>query len=147
MKFTGQCLCGEVQFEAGGPTLFCVHCHCRFCRQAHGAAFVTWLGVSEEKFVLLKGENQVSWYQSSRQSRRGFCPTCGTTMFYASKLSPGEMHIASACIEGPVDREPQAHVFFDQHVPWIHINDGLPELDSESRQLEKYRQIDPRRDR
>ena len=138
----GQCLCSDIRFEAEGPTLFSAHCHCRFCRKAHGAAFVTWVGVAEEGFLFSHGEDRLSWFQSSQQSRRGFCSNCGTTLFYASTLSPGEVHIALACIEGPVDREPQVHVFYDQHVPWIHIGDGLPRLDTQSQQLEKYKEID-----
>ena len=39
--------------------------------------------------------------QSSQQSRRGFCPTCGTTLFFASTLCPGEMHIARHGDSGP----------------------------------------------
>jgi hypothetical protein len=29
-------------------------------------------------------------------------------------------------MDGPIDREPAAHVFFDSCVPWIVLGDGLP---------------------
>ena len=138
----GRCLCGEVRFSAQGPTLFCAHCHCRFCRQAHGAAFVTWVGVKEEGFEITGGDESLEWFQSSKQSRRGFCSTCGSTMFFASTVAPGEMHIAMPVIADPIDRQPQAHVFFDQRVPWIHLGDELPRLDGRSEQLSKYSRID-----
>lgn len=141
MNFTGGCLCGAVRFRAEGPSLFCCHCHCKYCRLAHGAAFVTWLGVRDEAFTLTDGEDSLRWYASSRQSRRGFCRECGTTLFYASELCPGEMHIARALIEGDVDRRPSQHIFADHAVDWITLED-LPHVTSEHAGLTKFSQVD-----
>ena len=140
-RFEGQCLCGAVRFAITPPSLFCVHCHCRFCRAAHGAGFVTWVGAHEDRFAYLAGKDLVHWYQSSPQSRRGFCSVCGTTMFYVSTLSPGEVHVARALISGDIDRAPQAHVFFDHRPPWIECADDLPKIDSSSPRLEKYKAV------
>jgi hypothetical protein len=49
---TGGCLCGGVRFVATGDWRFCAHCHCAWCRRAHGAAFVTWFGVPSDRFAL-----------------------------------------------------------------------------------------------
>ncbi|MBW2254126.1 MAG: GFA family protein [Deltaproteobacteria bacterium] len=135
----GGCLCGAVSYEAEPPTLFCAHCHCRWCRRAHGAAFVTWFGVPEERFRLVEGVEDLRWYQSSKRSRRGFCGTCGTTLFFASTSSPGEMHIALATVDTPIDREPALHCFVDQKAPWWHIDDDLPTLPTDSPALAHYR--------
>lgn len=139
----GSCLCGAVQYETDPPTLFCVHCHCRFCRRAHGAAFVTWLGVREDAFRLRCGEETLRWYRSSPQSRRAFCTQCGTTMLYASSVAPGEVHIALATVDTPIDRAPRAHVFADQAVAWVEIGDSLRRLDTGSEQLAAFREIVP----
>jgi len=141
--FAGHCLCRAIRFEVSPPSLFCAHCHCRYCRQAHGAAFVTWVGVLEHQLHMLQGEELITWYASSRQSRRGFCSSCGTTLFYRSTLSPDEVHIARACIDGAIDRAPQVHAFVDHQVDWITIADDLPRFDSDSDALAKYRQIEP----
>ncbi len=141
MSLTGSCLCEAVKFTIEPPTLFCAHCHCRFCRAAHGAAVVTWVGAADDRFSITGGEESVRWYQSSPQSRRGFCSACGTTLFYASTLAPGEIHIARACIEGEIDRDPQAHVFFDQRVHWLTSGDDLPKIDGDNPMLEKYKSV------
>lgn len=140
-RYEGQCLCGAVRFAVTPPTLFCVHCHCRFCRTAHGAPLVTWAGVREDRFVYTAGEDLIHWYQSSPQSRRGFCSICGATLFYASSLSPGEIHVARALIEGEIDRAPQAHVFYDHRLLWFECTDELPKIDSSSKVLEKYQVV------
>ena len=140
-RFEGHCLCGAVRFAITPPSLFCVHCHCRFCRAAHGAPLVTWVGARDDRFAFVDGSDRVQWYQSSPQSRRGFCPICGTTLLYVSTLSPGEIHVARALIPGDIDRLPQAHVFFDHHQPWLECADELPKIDSDSQVLEKYRSV------
>jgi hypothetical protein len=46
-------------------------------------------------------------------------------MFFEGDRWPGEMHIALAAMDGPIDRSPAAHVFFDRHVEWIMLGDDL----------------------
>ena len=31
-------------------------------------------------------------------------------------------------MEGPIDREPQMHVYFSDRAPWIETSDDLPKL-------------------
>ena len=45
---SGSCFCGAVQYTFALPSLFAGHCHCSMCRRIHGAAYVTWVGVSKE---------------------------------------------------------------------------------------------------
>ena len=141
-EFIGECQCGEVRFTANPPTLFCAHCHCDFCRRAHGAAFVTWFGVPEAQFRFLRGEDRVTWYASSKQGRRGFCARCGSTLFFTSSLAPGEIHIALANMNGEIDRRPELHVFFDARVDWFECSDGLPRIDSDSELLAPFKQVE-----
>ena len=86
------------------------------CQRAHGAAYVTWLGCAEDSVVV--DSRQLVWYRSSDSAERGFCRQCGSTLFFRSGKWPGELHIARACIEGPVDREPEVNAFHDTHVSW-----------------------------
>jgi hypothetical protein len=46
-------------------------------------------------------------------------------MLFESERWPGETHIALAHMDGPIDRAPQAHVFYDDHVDWITLGDDL----------------------
>lgn len=129
---TGSCLCGAVRFEVTLPTKWCAHCHCSLCRRAHGAAFVTWFGVERENFSFLEGESTLEWHRSTEEARRGFCSKCGSTMFFESERWPGEVHIALVHMDEPIDREPRAHVFFDDHVSWFEFGDQLPRMGGSS---------------
>ena len=123
--FAGGCLCGAVRFKVTPPTKWCAHCHCSLCRRAHGAAFVTWFGVDKALFELVSGADVIGWYQSTSEARRGFCSRCGSTMLFESERWADETHIVLACMDGPIDRMPQGHVFYDSHVDWITLGDDL----------------------
>jgi Uncharacterized conserved protein len=125
---SGTCLCGAVRFGARLPSKWVAHCHCSSCRRAHGAPLVTWVGFAAEQFALEPDSAQPRWYESSPGARRASCPTCGTPMFFESTRWPGEMHVARALVDGPLDREPSVHVFHAEHVPWLQVDDGLPKI-------------------
>ena len=122
----GACLCGAVRFTLRMPTRWIAHCHCTLCQRSHGAAFVTWVSVDAARFALDVRDEALAWYASSAQAERGFCRQCGASLLFRSARWPGEVHIARASIEGPLDRQPQMHGFYDTHVDWFAVNDDLP---------------------
>ena len=122
---SGSCLCGAVKFRLDLPSKWCAHCHCTMCRKMHGAGYVTWVGMEENRFHLEAGEDALAWYQSSEQARRGFCRQCGSSMLFQSARWAGEMHVALGCVDGTIDRKPQAHAFHDTHVDWVPLDDAL----------------------
>ena len=122
----GSCLCGAVSFRASLPPKWVAHCHCSYCRRAHGAPFVTWAGFGTKQFNVDAEAVQPAWYESSPGARRGFCPRCGSPMLFESTRWPGETHVARALFHDPLNREPSAHVFYESHVSWLNVNDDLP---------------------
>jgi hypothetical protein len=95
------------------------------CRKAHGAGYVTWVGFEQQQVSFTHGEKDLRWYISSPGAERGFCQQCGSSMFFRSRQWPGELHIALGCVTDEIDRQPQANVFFDQHVNWMPIDESL----------------------
>jgi hypothetical protein len=124
--FSGGCLCGQVRFTVQSPTLWCAHCHCSLCRKAHGAAWVTWVGAADSRAVIDAAAGALSWYASTPEAERGFCRHCGSTIFFRSSRWPGELHITHASFDAAIDRDPSAHVWWDQHVDWAEPGDSLP---------------------
>ena len=128
----GTCLCGAVRFRATLPSKWIAHCHCTYCRRAHGAPFVTWAGFPTEQFSFEPDSHSPSWYESSPGAKRAFCTQCGSPLFFQSTRWPGEMHIARSLFVDPLDKNPSAHVFYETHVPWLEIGDSLPKKVSQS---------------
>lgn len=124
-SFDGACLCGELTFRIVGPTKWCAHCHCSLCQRAHGAAFVTWIGVEAGQLELTRSDS-LQWFASSEEAERGFCSRCGSSVLFRSSRWPGEVHIARANVAGEIDREPSMHAFTATAVDWVHLSDELP---------------------
>jgi hypothetical protein len=124
---SGSCFCGAVRYRVALPPLWVAHCHCSMCRRAQGAAFVTWVGANESKFALERGADVLVKHQSSPPAVRSFCGRCGTPLFFQSTRWPGEVHVTMATLDSTDGIEPQAHVHWDNRVPWVHLgDDGLP---------------------
>jgi len=122
----GSCLCGAVRFAARLPSKWLAHCHCTRCQRAHGAPFVTWAGFEQSQVEVMDAGALLRWYDAPEGGSRGFCSCCGSPMLFRSERWAGELHIARALFTEAVDREPQAHVFYDSHVPWVNVADNLP---------------------
>ena len=124
---SGRCLCGAISFRAKLPSKWVAHCHCTLCQRSSGAGFVTWVGLESEHAEVVDPQFRLVWFRSSERGERGFCSHCGSTIFFRSPRWPGELHVTLANFDEPIDRSPQAHVFWDSHVEWLACaDDGLP---------------------
>jgi len=80
----------------------------------------------DSQVTIVDRDSLLNWHSSSEKAERGFCSRCGSSLFFRSAKWPGELHIARANFTGPIDREPQAHAYFDTHASWFAVSDGLP---------------------
>lgn len=76
----GSCLCGAVAFEAEEPLRPVIACHCTQCRKTSGH-FWAATSVPEDRLHLTRAEG-LRWYRSSHQAQRGFCASCGASLFW-----------------------------------------------------------------
>jgi hypothetical protein len=127
-RVSGSCFCGAIRFHVVLPSLFCAHCHCSMCRRSHGAGFVTWFAVPRERLALDGGGDRLVRFRSSDHGTRSFCGRCGSSLFCESSRHPDRVDIVLANMDGPIDRSPQVHVYFDDRVAWIPSEDDLPRL-------------------
>ncbi|MEM9006059.1 MAG: GFA family protein [Cyanobacteria bacterium P01_F01_bin.86] len=77
----GYCLCKAIAFSIPTPSRFDV-CHCVDCRRWHGAPAI---GIDSTEVTLLNDAPTLTWFNSSTMAERGFCSTCGTSLFYRLK--------------------------------------------------------------
>jgi hypothetical protein len=129
----GSCLCGAVKFTITLPTKWCAHCHCSMCRRAHGAAFVTFVGVPVDQFRIDQGAEAIKRHASSTHATRSFCRHCGSPFLFQGDKWPGEVHVTRASLQGQIDRKPQAHVYWDHRADWLDIKDDLPHVGTTSK--------------
>ena len=121
----GRCMCGRVTFECRGPVNWCGHCHCESCRRNTSSPFTTWFGVPKSSCRFTGADPSV--YRSSPGVRRLFCSNCGTPIAFESERWRDETHFYAASLENPGDVIPQFHVHVAEELPWIKLDDGLPQ--------------------
>ena len=122
--FEGGCLCGALRYRAVGHPRSVNHCHCRMCRKAGGAPFVTWATFARAAVSITAGEP--TFYRSSAIAERGFCAQCGSAMIWRSTRGSDEIDITAGTLDDPNMLNPRDHIWTENAPPWLHLADGLP---------------------
>jgi hypothetical protein len=123
LPISGHCFCGNVRIELSAWPSFACHCHCESCRRTSGAPFVTWATFPLSSFTVTQGA--LNEHLSSPGVTRGHCADCGTSMTYAHKGRADEIDVTAACFNNPSVVVPQAHIWLEDKLPWVEVNDEL----------------------
>lgn len=121
----GSCLCGAVRYRAEGPLRPVIACHCRQCRKTSGH-FVAATSALRKDVVI---EGALRWYSSSAEARRGFCPICGSSLFWDGAGDRLSIHAGS--IDGPSGLATAAHIFCADRGDYYEIDGDLPQVPGE----------------
>jgi hypothetical protein len=123
----GSCLCGGVKYEAKGPLMAMVRCHCDQCRKASGAEFTTNGTVFKDGFKVLTGQELLARFESSAGNFRVFCSGCGSPLFKEVKSHPDQIRLRLGCLDSELEQKPLCHVFVSEKPAWSEITDELPQ--------------------
>jgi len=122
---TGGCLCGAVRYRVRGTLRPVVMCHCTQCRRMTGHVMAA-TAARRADFELVAAE-QLAWYTSSEEARRGFCARCGSTLFWDGR---GREYLSIAA--GTLDDSTGLHVACHIHVAdkgaYYDIEPGAPQI-------------------
>lgn len=134
----GRCLCGEVRFEVRGPLRAVLVCHCRECRRWAGHA---WAATAALRDDLVVEGTSLAWIESPDSdsgARRGFCRSCGSSLFWEAAGSRS-VSIAAGALDEPTGLRIAGHVYTshvgdyyelpDDDVPRFPTLSGSPATD------------------
>ncbi len=120
----GSCLCGAVRYEVRGPLRPVIYCHCQQCRKSTGHYMAATAAARED--LVLTEDRGLKWYRSSDVARRGFCGTCGSTLFWEAD-NRGHIAIAAGTLDGATGIKGEAHIYCDFAGDYYNpAKDGLP---------------------
>ena len=107
-EICGQCLCGAVTLRAEVEKPNLRACHCDMCRRHTSGMFIS--------VATVPGSVQVSGpaksYRSSEWAERGFCETCGSTLWYGT-VADGVRHPAAGLFGDAAGGEMKIEFFAD----------------------------------
>ncbi|MHA6324751.1 GFA family protein [Roseivivax sp. CAU 1753] len=119
---TGSCCCGDVTFTVSGTPEGASVCHCTQCRKMSGHL---WSSAQvPEGDISVTGD--LTWFAASDTARRGFCPRCGSFLFWQA-LDEAMLSFALGAIDGPTGMTLTRHIFTDSKGDYYQIADGLPQ--------------------
>ncbi|WLQ16577.1 GFA family protein [Hahella aquimaris] len=121
---SGSCLCGKVKYDITGKVGDIIHCHCRTCRKAHGAAFSSVARVDDNDFNL-QGAEHLNSFESSPGKSRFFCSCCGTQVYAKRENTPFIILRLGSLDDDPQSQE-RSHIWVSDKASWYDINKELP---------------------
>ena len=118
---TGGCMCGACRYEAVGEPIDVRVCHCHKCQKATGAPLYARVRMPGAAVTIF---GPVGWYPSSDVILRGFCPTCGTSLF--SKRADGNtVSLLMGSLDEPDRFAPTGQIWMSSKQAWVDLA-GLP---------------------
>ena len=121
---TGSCLCGAVKFQVEGELRPPDGCHCIQCRKTSGHY---WASTDvPRKALKVEGEFNVAWYRSSENVQRGFCSTCGASLFW-DPIHKDFIGVAMGAFDAPTNTKLAIHIYVADKGDYYDIKDGLPQ--------------------
>ena len=120
----GSCLCGAVTFDVAGDLPPPDACHCSQCRK-HSGHFLASTDVPRAA-LRVQGSDKVTWFRSSEKVRRGFCSTCGSSLFW-DPLHKDWIGIAMGAFDVPTNTKLRIHIHVADKGDYYEIADGLPQ--------------------
>ena len=120
---TGGCLCGAVRYEVRGRLRHVINCHCGQCRRTHGA-YGPYSNVAKSHLTLVE-EKGLAWYPSSHRAKRGFCNTCGSSLFWSAG-DTDTISISAGTLDQPTGLRTIGNIFVDGKGDFYDLHDDLP---------------------
>ena len=118
----GSCLCKDVRFAVEGRLGRATACHCGQCRKQSGHHWAS--SSAAEHDVTITGP--VKWYAASQAAKRGFCPKCGSFLFWKAH-DEDTISFALGALDEPTGIRLESHIFVADKGDYYEIADGLPQ--------------------
>ena len=118
--YKGGCLCGSIRYSISGSPTFPHYCTCRMCQKWSGAPVVAWADFPLAALVWDGPGGPPATYRSSPEVQRGFCSTCGGTIFALDDGS-STICITLSTLDDPDSVVPASQSFPESAPRWLRL--------------------------
>lgn len=113
------CSCGALRLRCAGPPLRISVCHCLECQKRTGSVFATNARFPRTSVTITGAV--AHWSRTGDEggrSRFGFCPACGSTVFWESEGLPDQILVAVGAFADPEFPSPRISIYEERAHPW-----------------------------
>jgi hypothetical protein len=125
--YRGGCLCGAIRYEIAAKPMFGGQCQCLDCQRESGGGHTSFIAFPADA-VKLTGTPR--FYEltadSGNRMRRGFCPTCGSSVVGATTGLPGMRTISVGSLDDPSGFKPQFVCYTSRGHAWDFVDPAVP---------------------
>jgi hypothetical protein len=101
---SGGCLCGKIRFTVAGAPDDPHICLCEHCQKRAGAPLQWWVGFRMTGLEWTGEGGEPTWFDTyPGQTRRGFCPGCGSHIAALDYGNEGIIGILVTALDDPDD--------------------------------------------
>lgn len=126
LKITGECFCGEINYEINGALRDARSCHCSRCRKAFSSQASAYALVAPNALEWLSGEGLLTSFVGSHGFGLQFCSKCGSTL---CGIYNGAIHgVTLGCLNGDPGIELGRHIYVGSKASWEVIPEGVPQF-------------------
>jgi hypothetical protein len=127
MIITGECFCGEVQYQIAGMLRDARSCHCSRCRKAFSAQASAYALIDPRDFRWLSGESSLTNYSTGNGFGLRFCNKCGSTL---CGIYNNVIHgVTLGCVNDDPHIVLGRHIYVGSKARWETIPEGVPQYD------------------
>ena len=124
------CLCGGVKIKIKEKLRHVINCHCSQCLKTHGN-FAAYTSCSEDRIDFIN-KKTLKWYRSSKIAKRGFCSTCGASIFY-KLLKSENISIAAGMFHNPTKLKTHSNIYTKGRLDYYKLDSKIPKFNRNSR--------------
>ena len=122
---TAKCLCGGITIKIKGKLRQVINCHCSQCMKTHGN-YAAYTACAENNITFIN-KKTLKWYKSSNIAKRGFCSTCGASMFYKLHKS-NNISISAGMFKNPTNLRSHSNIFTKSKLDFYKLDSSLPKF-------------------
>jgi len=120
MQLTGSCLCGGVSYKIDGAVRDVVNCFCTQCRKTSGH-HVAATKVNKDDLTFLN-DKTLEWYECLPKVYRGFCKTCGGSLFWENKnAQANEIAVMAGALDAPTHLKTIGNIFVEDASDYCNV--------------------------
>ena len=135
MKIDGECLCGNVAYEAEIDPQKVIICHCTDCQTHSASAYRYGAMVRADDFRLTRGalKHFDKTAESGARRRLSFCPECGTSIHGTSVDAPVVYSLRLGTARQRAELTPVMQIWRRSAQKWVEDLNSIVSFDEQPR--------------